>query len=170
MPRELISTHIYRYPDGKNCAEKTLHTVKAWGFWGLWASAFDLVGISSPSTVVGAASRVVYINAPIAVGATVFASGGCIIGNLRGKDGPLNHVLAGLLSGASIAAYTGRVGMGVRLGMILALGGGLFKSMQASGLKIFPIEEHKEQGMFHHFHRYYGPGTPDEPKLPPTYT
>ena len=64
----------------------------------------------------------------------------------------------------------GRVGMGVRLGMILALGGGLFKSMQASGLKIFPIEEHKEQGMFHHFHRYYGPGTPDEAKLPPTYT
>ena len=35
MPRELISTHIYRYPDGKNCAEKTMHTVKAWGFWGM---------------------------------------------------------------------------------------------------------------------------------------
>ena len=38
--------------------------------------------------------------------AAVFSSGACIIGDLRGKDGPLNHILAGVLSGVSIAAYS----------------------------------------------------------------
>ena len=36
----------------------------------------------------------------------MFSSGACIIGDLRGKDGPLNHILAGVLSGVSIAAYS----------------------------------------------------------------
>ena len=32
---------------------------------GLWATAYDLIGISSPKTVVAGMSRVMYINVPV---------------------------------------------------------------------------------------------------------
>jgi len=64
----------------------------------------------------------------------------------------------------------GRTAMGIRLGVILAIGGGLFKSFQQNGVKLLPVVEHKEQGMFHQYHRYFGPGRIEEAKLPPTYT
>ena len=32
---------------------------------GLWATAYDLIGISSPKTIVAGFSRVMYINVPV---------------------------------------------------------------------------------------------------------
>ena len=41
---------------------------------------------------------------PTAAVGAVFASSSCVIGSIRGKDGPLNHFLGGFLGGTILGA------------------------------------------------------------------
>ncbi|KAK2163083.1 hypothetical protein LSH36_86g06076 [Paralvinella palmiformis] len=134
----LAKTYIYDSPDGQDCLKKTFHSAKLGALIGGYFGAIDIVAISKPTGILAVTGRALTFVTPAAGAAATFAMTAGIVGDIRGKDSPLNHGLGAFAGGCILATRFSNKPMGLGVAFVLALVASAMKKLNLSGERILP--------------------------------
>lgn len=163
---EILKVYLYDSPDGKNCLIKTAKCAQVGTVWGLLAGATDAALYTNCTTLGGWAARLAHFGVPGAATGAMLAATSCLVGEVRGENDPLNHLIGGFAAGSVWGAKYRSVSRGVSVACAGAVLAGLYKLIRDAGYTFTGTTAHpghKEQGPYAGRHFLFSKETP-EPK------
>ncbi|XP_046544754.1 NADH dehydrogenase [ubiquinone] 1 alpha subcomplex subunit 11-like [Haliotis rubra] len=147
--------NIFSVPDGKECEKKVFWGTTYGAISGSIIASYDIMGYSGASTLANGLGRWAFHLFPMAAVGGTYTAVSCITGKVRGKDGPLNHILGGLAAGSiyGVKFQSQKVGWGV--GILIAVVGLTAKTVYMYDFSIFPRKERRQKGFYDYRKSYF---------------
>ncbi|KAK7100799.1 NADH dehydrogenase [ubiquinone] 1 alpha subcomplex subunit 11-like [Littorina saxatilis] len=155
---------FYSVKDGDECLKKTL-TMSA--YTGALGTSFAvLAGLTSttpdnPALGSNLLIRLTKYSLPMFAAGGMFAATTCAVANIRGKDDPLNHFVAGLTTGSVFGTAFKSQKLGWGLGVTFGLLAFVIKALKSEGLVNIDMNTLRREKAFTEYQRSYFTTRPD---------
>ncbi|XP_064617447.1 uncharacterized protein LOC135481710 [Liolophura sinensis] len=157
---------IYATPDNEETVQKTYVMLKRGLGIGSYISVCEMISFSKPTTPFTMLGRYCSVCLPIAAMAVSYPAVVGITSNLRNEDGPLNHFIAGFVSGTILGTRMKSHKIAWGAGLALGFIGVCMKHRAIEGWE-WTKPPYKSRGFFHQYDYTLVPGM-DHRKLEPS--